>query len=334
MADDRRRWLPVGEFAALASASPNHWGGATSDGQPLAPVDRAGLPHAVASVLVATHDGHVLLGRNKSGGWGTVGGHIEREDASIAGAAVRELAEECRLILDAGLLRPISVAIDEGEFRPGCQHIDFCFAVMLPWAPDVSAGSDLEGVQWFELSDLPELNAHMQAHVSALAGAPLGPDARATLRRRAARAVVRRDGQLLLMRSGRHGDVKFPGGGLESAETIEEALARELREETGRTLHSVSPPLVTVMQARPDVDDPDVLFAMESTYLGCRVGDEAAAIELTTEEREIDLAPEWLTPDEAIAVNEGVLADGKPSPWTARELAVLRFLRDSPLQSS
>ncbi len=48
-----------------------------------------------------------------------------------------------------------------------------------------------------------------------------------------ATAVVRRNGLLLLVRDRGYQQFSLPGGGLQDGETPEEAVVRELREETG-----------------------------------------------------------------------------------------------------
>ena len=50
--------------------------------------------------------------------------------------------------------------------------------------------------------------------------------------RKALRGIALREGKVLLL-SNLRGDYKFPGGGLEPSETAEEALKREVKEETG-----------------------------------------------------------------------------------------------------
>ncbi len=56
--------------------------------------------------------------------------------------------------------------------------------------------------------------------------------------RNRATAVVRRDGLLLLVRDRGFRNFSLPGGGVQKGESAEEAVVRELREETG--LHAVS----------------------------------------------------------------------------------------------
>ena len=50
--------------------------------------------------------------------------------------------------------------------------------------------------------------------------------------RTAIRGIIVKDDNILLIRTSK-GDLKFPGGGLEGNEMYEEALIREIREETG-----------------------------------------------------------------------------------------------------
>ena len=56
-----------------------------------------------------------------------------------------------------------------------------------------------------------------------------------------ATAVVRRRGRLLLVRDRGFRQFSLPGGGLRHGETAEEAVVRELREETGLETLSLTP---------------------------------------------------------------------------------------------
>ncbi len=53
--------------------------------------------------------------------------------------------------------------------------------------------------------------------------------------RKAARAIIIEDGKLLVMRRDKHGDIYFTlvGGVVDDSESIEQALVREVKEETG-----------------------------------------------------------------------------------------------------
>ena len=134
---------------------------------PRLPTARSEPWHAVASVLLATPNGRVLLARNRRG-WGTVGGHVEPEDETLRAAACREVLEEVGLDLDPDSLEPLAVVSDAFEFRPGCRHADFCFVVLVPDPVDVTPASDVSEAAWFDLDDCPPVNEHIAAHLRAL----------------------------------------------------------------------------------------------------------------------------------------------------------------------
>lgn len=130
-------------------------------------VERTCSPHAVASVLLATPDGRVLLARNRQG-WGTVGGHVEDDDEALRTAACREVLEEVGLRLAPESLEPLAVVVDRTEFRPGCRHVDFCFVVVVSEPVDVTPASDVSEATWFDLDDCPPVNEHIATHLRAL----------------------------------------------------------------------------------------------------------------------------------------------------------------------
>lgn len=151
-----------------------------------------------------------------------------------------------------------------------------------------------------------------------------GRPVRATVRRSAVRAVIRRGDELLLVRSSA-GDFKFPGGGREPGESGDEALIREVREECGRRVTEIGAAVVVVQERRPGIE-PGVVLEMESTYVECTVSEEVGATSLDDYERELDLVAVWVGREQAHRTNESLLAGGGAHPWVAREAAVLGAL--------
>lgn len=294
------------------------------------PTDRAEEWHAVASVLMVSSDGQILLARN-SRGWGTAGGHIESDDPDLRHAARREAWEELSVEMDPDELVPLSFVPDAGRLPPAHGHYDFCFLRLVSGPVTAIAGDDVLDVAWFPFDALPPLNAHMAGHVDAARRAlatpriVLGEDGPGPVDRHAVRAIVEHDGRLLMLRS-RQGDYKFPGGGVEPGEDDRTALARELREECGRELLAMDGPVLVVTERRADLVDADLRFAMESRYYRCTIGEQLAEPGLSDSEQAVGLASEWVPLDEATAANERATHADRPLPWVERELAVLRAL--------
>ncbi len=86
-------------------------------------------------------------------------------------------------------------------------------------------------------------------------------------RRPSARAVILKDGKVLLNYVSKYECYEFPGGGIEAGETPEQALRREVAEETGRI---VVPESVRefgiVIRRQQDSIDPDGIFEQENYY--------------------------------------------------------------------
>ena len=60
-------------------------------------------------------------------------------------------------------------------------------------------------------------------------------DCTSTFSRTAVRAIIYKDGKLVMVKSEKFGEYKFPGGGKDDGESDLETLVRETKEETGMT---------------------------------------------------------------------------------------------------
>ena len=91
-------------------------------------------------------------------------------------------------------------------------------------------------------------------------------------RRPSARAVILKDGKVLLNHIARFDCYEFPGGGIEAGETPEEALQREVTEETGQIVVPESiREFGTVTRRQRDGKDPDGIFEQKNYYYFCEV---------------------------------------------------------------
>ena len=120
---------------------------------------------------------------------------------------------------------------------------------------------------------------------------PDGP----VFRRPSARAIIERDGKVLVMHSRKFDYSKFPGGGIEQGETPEEALVREVREESGYT---VKPETIeeygSVLRRNRDGKDPEGIFEQQNFYYFCEIGDERVPIVQEEYEIEEGFEPVWV----------------------------------------
>ena len=141
--------------------------------------------------------------------------------------------------------------------------------------------------------------------------------------RQAARAIIRRDGKLLLITS-KYGDYKFPGGGVELGEDIENALVRETLEETGHNVDKGTiKEFLHVRELRKG--EGNIIVDMYSNYFLCNITDEISNCNLDEYEQIYDYQVAWVDLETAIRKNNLVTND-VACPWIAREIAVMEIL--------
>jgi len=147
-------------------------------------------------------------------------------------------------------------------------------------------------------------------------------------KRDSARAIIFVDDKLLMVRSAKYGEYKFPGGGIEPGESHRAALIREVCEETGHTLipNSIIEYGKTLIRSKSN--NANEIFEQESFYYFCDVAPHATAAPTPDAgyEQEFGYAPIWVTPAEAIAANQQ-RTNLPQIPWVQRELAVLGELQ-------
>ena len=143
-------------------------------------------------------------------------------------------------------------------------------------------------------------------------------------RRPSARAVILKDGKVLLNYVSKYNCYEFPGGGIEAGETPECALQREVTEETGRI---VVPESVRefgiVIRRQQDSMDPGGIFEQENYYYFCDVTDECVPRKPDEHEIQDGAEPVWVE-SLAIPVHRNRRAFERfGEPFIQREMRVM-----------
>jgi 8-oxo-dGTP pyrophosphatase MutT (NUDIX family) len=116
--------------------------------------------HLTASALVLDAAGErALLTLHRIGGfWAQLGGHLEPEDSTLAGAALREAREESG-IEDLTLLSDEPVDLDRHElsaaFGSCREHLDVRYAVVAPRGARPVLSDESHDLGWWPLDALP-----------------------------------------------------------------------------------------------------------------------------------------------------------------------------------
>lgn len=145
--------------------------------------------------------------------------------------------------------------------------------------------------------------------------------------RPSARAIIFKEGLLVVIYSRKRKYVKFPGGGIEPGEDNITAMIREVQEEVGLF---VIPETVREYGYvhRIQKGEHEDIFIQDNFYYLCEAGNEMELPKYTESERKEGFVPMCLTLDRAIAINEAFKEENPDDSMVTRELGVLKLLRD------
>lgn len=137
------------------------------------------------------------------------------------------------------------------------------------------------------------------------------------------RAVIERDGRFAMQRS-KYGEYKIPGGAPDEGETMEEALIREVREETGLSVDPLSiEEIGKTLEMREDALKKGKKFVRHTYFYRCHAGDEVGETNMTRSEIELGFTLVWATVDEIIDGNREALRE----KWNIRDTEFFRWLQ-------
>lgn len=145
-------------------------------------------------------------------------------------------------------------------------------------------------------------------------------------KREAARAIILKDNKLALVRCGKEGYYKFPGGGIEAGETHMDALIRETLEETGLHIipESISS-LGTLIEKRRGMYGNEEIFEQYSHYYFADIYAETEQPSLIGYEKDLEYHLEYTDIETARKTNI-LLSRNYESEFLAREAYIMEIL--------
>lgn len=311
----------------------------------------------VTTSVFLRKDNKILLALKKRGfGMGKlvgVGGKREAGE-SIEQAAAREVFEEIGVRVTK-LERMATVVFDDLRYKGAIEKTPMYVFVATEWEGEPQESDEVKP-EWVALSDIPyekmwsdakvylprvlrgekfeayfrynEHNEFIEERIlpipekvlARLAEGNCPPDMKLNNFRVSARAVLIDENERFCMVHTKSDYYGLPGGGVEDGELLEEALLREIAEETGYKATIIAP-LGKIIEDCPRKDRHQISFF----YL-CRASEKVSR-NATDEEKEIGLEPVWLEDFNATftaAHNSScVLEEEKLQLITQRNLAAL-----------
>jgi len=148
------------------------------------------------------------------------------------------------------------------------------------------------------------------------------------LNRNSVRGIIFSQGRLLMIKSRKYGEFKFPGGGIMEAESPFEAMYREILEETGYTIKPDVKVFGSTLEYAKDFEGLYDVFRQESTFYFCEIEPEQYPLHLDDYEQEYGYEPQFIAIEDAIENNEAVPSDDM-IPWKERDTMILKLLKES-----
>ena len=147
------------------------------------------------------------------------------------------------------------------------------------------------------------------------------------IERHAARAIVLKGENILLLFTQRYHDYSLPGGGIDEGEDEIEGLIRELKEETGAQGVRNVKPFARYDEYRPWYKpDADIIHMISHCYI-CEIDEELGETAYESHEVSNGMKPVWMNIHEAIAHNEEVIANSdKKGLSIERETFMLKVI--------
>jgi len=147
--------------------------------------------------------------------------------------------------------------------------------------------------------------------------------------RNTVRAIILKENTILMVFLEKTNEYKFPGGGIEGNEVIEEALKREVLEEVGCNVIKFGEKIGIITEYGIALEDKNNIFKMISEYYGVNIDYNQIEQKLDNYEKELLFKPCWTEIEKAYRANKNII-DNKcdSTPWKKRETRVLEILNE------
>ena len=143
--------------------------------------------------------------------------------------------------------------------------------------------------------------------------------------RPSARGIIIQDGKIAMVHSRKYDYYKFPGGGIEGNERKEEALIREVLEETG--LCVIRESITEYGQVhRIQKGTKEDIFVQDNYYFLCSVEDDVKPQNLDEYESDEGFVLAYVSPEFAADKNRKSIVDEFSKVMLERDAKVLEFL--------
>ena len=144
------------------------------------------------------------------------------------------------------------------------------------------------------------------------------------------RGIIMREGRLALVYNGKFDYYRFPGGGIEAGETKEEALIREVKEESGLIVIPESiREFGSVLRISKIRGNENIIFEQENFYYLCEVKEEIGTTEFDAHEIEEQYSLEFVTLKDAVRKNrQDDHGEGNGSAAVERETRIMERLME------
>lgn len=147
--------------------------------------------------------------------------------------------------------------------------------------------------------------------------------------RHSVKCIAIRHNKVLMMKS-KHGHYSFPGGGIEAGESHQQALIREIKEETGYDCKKILQAAGQLQISRPDKLNPSNLYQIAEHYYVCRLSKTPGQQSLSPNELLHNYKIVWVELNDILAISLRQQEQSeKVDYWYDSTIIVLNWIKNN-----